>query len=57
MRGERHLLIFVAEYDDPRELIQKVSLLAAKKKEEKSVKPAQPTKEAAPASKLFSGIF
>uniref|UniRef100_A0A1I7TGE1 HABP4_PAI-RBP1 domain-containing protein n=1 Tax=Caenorhabditis tropicalis TaxID=1561998 RepID=A0A1I7TGE1_9PELO len=39
------------EYDDPRELIQKVSQIAAKKKEEKSVKPAQPTKPvAAPAS-------
>uniref|UniRef100_A0A8R1HL61 HABP4_PAI-RBP1 domain-containing protein n=1 Tax=Caenorhabditis japonica TaxID=281687 RepID=A0A8R1HL61_CAEJA len=38
------------EYDDPRELMQKVSLIAAKKKEEKVVKPAQPAKEAAPAS-------
>lgn len=39
------------EYDDPRELIQKVSQIAAKKKEEKSVKPAQPAKPvAAPAS-------
>ncbi|CAI5442059.1 unnamed protein product [Caenorhabditis angaria] len=39
------------DYDDPRELIQKVSLLAAKKKEEKpAVKPAQPAKEAVTTS-------
>ncbi|PIC49626.1 hypothetical protein B9Z55_008172 [Caenorhabditis nigoni] len=41
-----------SEYDDPRELMQKVSQIALKKKEEKAVKPAQPTKPvaAAPAS-------
>lgn len=45
------------EYDDPRELIQKVSQLAAKKKEEKSVKPAQPVKPAvaAPATATKTG--
>lgn len=36
------------DFDDPRELIQKVSSIAAKKKDEKpAVKPAQPAKEAA----------